>query len=462
MVATLLENPVDTTQIGVAAEPATPMSQSQSLLERRAAVVPRAVAQFAGGTTAVSARGARIVDSDGRELIDFAGGIGVLNVGHCDPAVVAAVREQAERLMHACIHVATYEGYVGLCEKLVDLLPHAGPAKAMLVSTGAEAVENAVKIARQATGRQAVLCFTEAFHGRTMMAMTLTSKTGYKIGCGPFAPEVYRLPYPSRFHTGHGRSEDEFVRSELHRLEECFGRRVAAEHVAAVIIEPVLGEGGFIPAPAGYLRGLREVCDERGIVLVFDEVQSGFCRTGRWAAYEHSGVLPDLSTWAKSLGGGMPIAAVVGRAEVMDAARPGTLGGTYGGNPVACAAALATIRRMEELDLNARAGRLGEVVRTRFESLRERCDIVGDVRGLGAMIGLELCEDGDPDRPSPNAVAHVTRRCREEGVLILPAGRHANVVRVLAPLVIEDADLEHGLNVIEAAVLEAAGAVQQS
>jgi 4-aminobutyrate aminotransferase/(S)-3-amino-2-methylpropionate transaminase len=429
------------------------MSGSEQLIERRHAVVPVGVAQFAGDTTAASARGCHLIDADGNEILDLAGGIGVMNVGHCDERVVAAIREQAAKLIHACIHVSTYEPYVALCEKLVELLPHGGPTKAMLVNSGAEAVENAIKIARQATRRPAILCFTEAFHGRTMMGMTLTSKTRYKVGCGPFAPEVYRVRYPRPFHDGDGLSEVEFASRELHRLEETLANRVAAEQVAAIIIEPVLGEGGFIPAPPPYLRGLRELCDRQGILLICDEVQSGFCRTGRWAAYEHAGIVPDLSTWAKSMGGGMPIAAVVGRAEVMDAARPGTIGGTYGGNPVACAAALAAIASMQDMDLNRRAMHVGRIVRERFERLKERCELVGDVRGLGAMIGLELCHGRDPRRPATEEVQRITASCRERGVLVLPAGRDANVLRVLSPLVITDAELERGLTVIEESVL---------
>ena len=429
------------------------MTESEKLIERRRAVVSRAVGQFAGNTTAVSAHGARLVDADGRELIDLAGGIGVMNVGHGDPRVVAAIQAQAARLIHTCFHVATYEPYVALCEKLVDLLSHGGPTKAVLLNSGAEAVENAVKIARQATGRQAVVCFTEAFHGRTMMGMTLTSKTGYKLGCGPFAPEVYRVPYPNAFRDG-ATDLDAYVVRELTRLEETFTNSVPAEHVAAIIIEPVLGEGGFVPAPAAYLRGLREICTRRGIMLICDEVQTGFGRTGRWAAYEHADIVPDLSTWAKSMGGGMPISAVLGKAEVMDAARPGTIGGTYGGNPVACAAALAAIESMEALDINAKGARVGTLIRSRFERLRERSELVGDVRGLGAMIGMELCYDRDPGRPAKEAVAAVTKACLERGVLVLPAGAHANVLRILAPLVIDEVDLERGLAAVEASVLE--------
>ncbi len=429
------------------------MTRADDWIGRRHRVVPRGVGQFAGETTAAEAHGAWLVDADGQRLIDFAGGIGVMNVGHGDERVVAAIKEQAERLLHTCIHVATYEPYVALCEKLVELFPHGDATKAMLVNTGAEAVENAVKIARQATGRSAILAFTEAFHGRTMMGMTLTSKTKYKVGCGPFAPEVYRLPYPRIFHDGGGLDEEAFSRRELARLEDALSNRVAADDLAAIILEPVLGEGGFVPAPFPYLVGLRELCDRHGILLICDEVQSGFCRTGRWAAYEHAGIVPDLSTWAKSMGGGLPIGCVIGRADVMDAALPGTIGGTYGGNPVACAASLATIAVMEERDLNRRATEIGEVVRSRFERLEKESPLVGDVRGLGAMIGLELCYDRDPLRPAGDVVTDVTARCREAGVIVLPAGRDGNVLRVLSPLVIEDDDLDRGLTAIEEAVL---------
>jgi len=433
------------------------MSQGQDLIRRRLAVVPRGVGMFAGETTVASGKGARLTDVDGREWIDFAGGIGVVNAGHCDETVVRAIQEQAAKLLHTCIHIGTYEPYVALCEKLVELLPHGDATKVMLVNSGAEAVENAVKIARQATGRPAVFTYDGAFHGRTLLGMSLTSKSGYKRNCGPFAPEIYRLPFPNHFKHGGGLSMGAFVDRELNRFREGFiSGPVPAEHVAAVIIEVVQGEGGFIPAPPEYLRGLREICDEHGILLICDEVQSGFCRTGRWAAYEHAGIVPDLSTWAKSMGGGMPIGAVVGKASVMDAAEPGTIGGTYGGNPVVCAGAIANIAVMEKQDLNRRAASVGEIVRARFEKLRERCDVVADVRGLGAMIGLECCYDRDPSRPATEVVKIAAARCREEGVLVITAGPFGNVIRVLSPLVISDDDLSRGLDVLERALIGAA------
>lgn len=433
-------------------------NESKSLIDRRHAVVARGVGQFAGDSTASSAVGGRITDVDGREVIDLAGGIGVVNGGHCHPAVVKAIQDQAAQLIHACIHVATYEPYVALCEKLVQLLPHGEQTKAMLTNSGAEAVENAIKIARQATGRSAVICYSEAFHGRTMMCMTLTSKVSYKLHCGPFAPEVYRLPYPNRFRYGDGLDEPAFVARELARLQEAFVNTVAKEHVAAIIIEPVQGEGGFVSAPAAYMQGLRRICDDAGIVLICDEVQSGFARTGAWSSYEHVGITPDLSTWAKSMGSGMPIGAVLGRAKIMDQALPGTLGGTYGGNPVACAAALASIAVMEQEDLLARGRQVGERVRNALLTLQQQCDLVADVRGVGAMVAAEFCINGDPLQPATEVVKNALASAREQGVLAIPAGPTGSIIRFLSPLTISDADLDHALRVICDAVLAAAAA----
>lgn len=427
---------------------------SGSLIARRVAVVSNGVGMFSGEVTAASASGARIVDVDGNSFIDFAGGIGVMNVGHCNPEVVAAVREQAGKLLHACIHIATYEPYVALCEQLVRLLPHDGPTKAMLVNSGAEAVENAVKIARQATGRAAIVCFEGAFHGRTLLGMTLTDKSAYKRGSGPFAPEIYRVPFPNAFREGRRDDVDAMVADHLRRFEERFVEGpVPAEHIAAVILEPVQGEGGFIIAPPSFLRGLRAICDRHGILLIYDEVQSGFCRTGRWAAYQHSGVAPDLSTWAKSMGGGLPIGAVVGRAVIMDGAKPGTIGGTFGGNPVSCAASLAALHVMERDDFNAKARHIGDIARARMFDLQRRCRLVGDVRGVGAMIAIELCHDGDPKRPASDVCAAAAARCRAAGVLVIKAGAFGNIIRLLSPLIIDEADLQHGLDVIESAIL---------
>jgi len=425
-------------------------SKGRDLIERRHRAVCRGVGQLSD-MTAASASGALVTDADGREFIDFAGGIGVMNVGHCDPAVVAAIAEQANRLLHASIHVATYEPYVALCEKLIELFPHGKGTKAMLVNSGAEAVENAIKIARQATGRPGVICYTGAFHGRTLLATTLTSKVTYKLGCGPFAPEVYRLPFPV-VRTRAGDIEAEVVERELARLHRTLRDTVAAADIAAIIIELVQGEGGFFVAPKGYVEGLRTICDEHGIVLIFDEVQTGFARTGAWAAYEHYGVTPDLSSWAKSMGGGLPISCVIGTGTVMDKVTPGTLGGTYGGNPVACTAALATIRRMKELNLNDRAAHTGAVVRERFETIASCVLEVTDIRGLGSMMAIEFCEGGDLGRPAGSLVKRIIEACHDRGLLIISAGVDGNVVRVLGPIVITDRELARGLDIFEEVV----------
>ncbi len=426
----------------------TEKSSSQRLIERRRSAVPNGVGMF-NPATAARAYGATIIDVDGRELIDFAGGIGVVNAGHCPPPVVQAIQAQAQRFLHVSFNVATYEPYVALCEKLNALLPHGGPTKTMLCSTGAEAVENAIKIARQATGRPGVLCFTDAFHGRSLMAMSLTSKVAYKPACGPYAPEVYRLPYPNMYRSADGRSEQQFVAAELHRLDEAVHNLVAANQLAAVIIEVVQGEGGFYTAPAGYLQGLRAFCDRHGIMLIFDEVQSGFGRTGAWSAYEHFDVIPDISTWAKSLGSGLPIAAVMGKAHVMDMAAPSSIGGTYIGSPVCCAAALATLEYMEQIDINALGRRVGEVIRERFLAWQREYPQIGDVRGLGAMMALEFVPDGEPHRPDANRCHELMLGCARLGLIVIPAGTHKNILRVLCPLVIEDALLHRGLDIIE-------------
>ncbi len=424
------------------------LTKSQELIARRKAAVPNGVGMF-NYATAKNASGATIIDEDDRELIDFAGGIGVVNAGHCPPPVVKAIQEQAAKFLHVSFNVASYEPYIALCEKLNTLLPHGGPTKTLLVSTGAEAVENAIKIARQATKRQGVLCFTDAFHGRTMMAMTLTSKVGYKPDCGPFAPEVYRTQFPNFYRYSAGRSEAEFVKAELHRLEELSHNTVAPENLAAIIIETVQGEGGFNVVPAAYLKGLRAFCDKHGILLILDEIQSGFGRTGAWSAYEQFGVVPDISTWAKSLGSGLPIAAVMGKAEIMDKAGPSSIGGTYIGNPVSCAAALATLKYMEEIDINAKGKHVGDVIRERFEKMKAKHERIGDVRGLGAMMAIEFVKNGDPLQPDAETCNALMNACAKRDLVVINAGTEKNIIRVLSPLVISDELLKKGLDIME-------------
>lgn len=428
-------------------------TKTAELFERRKRVIPNALGIF-NPSSAHSAKGAIITDADGREMIDFAGGIGVLNAGHCPAPVVKAIQEQAARLIHSCFNVALYEEYLDLAEKLAALFPHGDQTKVMLTNSGAEAVENAIKIARQATGRSAVICYAGAFHGRSMMAMTLTSKVGYKTGCGPFAPEVYRIGFPYYGPVEKREmTEEAFVEAELRALRQFFGTHVPASQVAAIIIELVQGEGGFYVAPKGYVQGLRQVCDEHGILLIVDEVQSGFGRTGAWSAYAHYGITPDLSTWAKSMGSGMPIGCVIGKASVMDHINPGTIGGTYLGNPVCCAASLATIRYMEEVDINALGRKVGAIVRSRFEQWQQRFpQIIGDVRGLGAMLAFELVKNGDLNQPDAELTKKIMSYCAENGLVLISAGINGNVIRVLSPLVITEEQLSRGLDIIEKAI----------
>jgi 4-aminobutyrate aminotransferase/(S)-3-amino-2-methylpropionate transaminase len=433
---------------------ATEITKSEQLLERRKNVVANGVGVF-NTATVQHAKGAIITDVDGRELIDFAGGIGVVNAGHCPGPVVEAIREQAGKYLHTSFNVVTYEPYIQLCEELCEILPHGERTKAMLISTGAEAVENAIKIARQATKRSAVVCFTGAYHGRTLMAMTLTSKVSYKFDCGPFAPEVYRLPFPN-FYRYHGtKTMDEFVDEELKRLRESKFNLVDTDSIAAIILEPIQGEGGFNPIPQKYLEGLREFCTEHGIMLIFDEVQSGFCRTGHWASWQHYGVTPDLSTYAKSMGSGLPIAAVVGRAEVMDAAAGGTIGGTYIGSPLSCVASSATIKYMKDLNLNERANEVGKIIMDRLDILRKKLPEIGDVRGVGAMIGIEFVHDNDPRKPNGELCDLIVKGCAEEGLIVLSAGTFKNIIRILSPLVITDEQLNQGLTILENQITKA-------
>lgn len=423
-------------------------TNSQDLLDRRKNIVANGVGVF-NTATITKASGALITDEDGRELIDFAGGIGVLNAGHCPEPVVKAIQNQAEKYLHSSFNVVTYEPYIKLCEELAEILPHGEKTKAMLVTTGAEAVENAIKIAKQSTGRQSVLCFTGAFHGRTHMALSLTSKINYKVGCGPFVPEVYRLPFPNFYRYGEGRSMEEFVDIELKRLHESAHNLVSPKDLAAIIIEPIQGEGGFNPTPKKYLEGLRSFCDEHGVMLIFDEVQSGFGRTGYWASWQGYGVQPDLSTYAKSLGSGMPIAAVLGRAEVMDAAAPSSIGGTYIGNPVCCVAASATIQFMKDKNMNGRGAHIGELIMKRFKNLQKEYPEIGDVRGLGAMIGIEFVKNGDPRQPDADLCHHIMTACGEAGLIIITAGTFKNVIRILCPLIMNDEELNKGLDILE-------------
>ena len=435
---------------------ALPGPRSRELMARRAAAVPRAPFH-ATPIFAREGRGARIVDVDGNELLDFAGGIGCLNVGHANPAVVEATRAQLGQLTHGCFHVTPYESYIRLAERLNALVPGDFPKKTLLANSGAEAVENAVKIARAATGREAVIAFEDGFHGRTLLAMTLTSKVHpYKAGFGPFAPEVYRAPYAYCYRCPYALSHPTCATACVDTFADLFKRHVAAESVAAVIVEPILGEGGFVVPPADWLARVRALTEEHGILLIADEVQTGFGRTGKLWAIEHTGVVPDILIAAKSMAGGLPLSSVTGRAEVMDAAGPGGLGGTFGGNPVSVAAALAVLDEMESGRLYARAEAIGRAFERRAQSWRERFPLVGDARGLGAMRAIELVKDRKTKEPAKEATTALAESCYKRGLVTITAGTYGNVMRLLMPLVITDAEVEEGLDVLEAGLGEVA------
>jgi 4-aminobutyrate aminotransferase/(S)-3-amino-2-methylpropionate transaminase len=397
------------------------------------------------------AEGARIWDVDGREYIDFAGGLGCQNTGHGLPTAVAAIHEQVDRYLHQCFMVGLYEPYVEVCRRLAELSPCSGEEqKSILVNSGAEAVENAVKIARVATGRPAVVVFDRAFHGRTLLAMTMTSKVvPYKRGFGPFAPEVYRAPAPYPYR---GVTSDDAI----HGLESLFKGDVDPESVACVVLEPVQGEGGFIPMPDDFPRRLKELCDAQGILYVDDEVQSGIGRTGPVWAIERYGVQPDLVVSGKSLGGGLPLAGVTGRAEIVDAVPAGGLGGTFGGNPLACAAALAVLDEVSAESFRERAEAIGERLRAALEDIGARIDAVGEVRGLGPMIALELVQSKETKEPAAALASATTAAARELGLVLLSCGLYGNVIRILVPLVISDEDLDHGLELLDRALVDAA------
>ncbi len=425
------------------------MSKSAELKSRKAAAVASGVATK--GIYVAKAENSELWDVDGRRYIDFAAGIAVLNTGHRHPRVMAAVAQQAEAFAHTCFHVAPYESYVRLAERLNALAPGDFAKKSVFLSAGAEAVENAIKIARYYTKRSAVIAFSGGFHGRTLMTMALTGKVmPYKRGFGPFPAEVYHAEFPQPYR---GIS----VEQALSDLERLFHGDVDPKSVAAIVIEPVQGEGGFNVAPFEFLRALRRVCDEHGIVLIADEVQGGIARTGKMFSIEHSGVVPDLITVAKGLGGGFPLSGVTGRASIMDAAHPGGLGGTYGGNPISIAAAHAVLDVIEEEDLCARATRVGQKMHTRLQTLAKELPCIGDVRGLGAMVAFELVKDPKTKEPDAALTASILAHAEKRGLILLSCGTEANVVRLLSPLTIPDAVLEEGLNILAAAVKDACG-----
>jgi 4-aminobutyrate aminotransferase / (S)-3-amino-2-methylpropionate transaminase / 5-aminovalerate transaminase len=428
-----------------------PGPKSKEWFARRAEAVPSGVANLHPVVTA-RASGAIVEDVDGNRLIDFATGIAVLNVGHTAPEVVEAVQRQAELETHTCFHVTANEPYIELAERLNDLAPIEGPAKTMFANSGAEAVENAVKIARKATGRQAVVAFDHAFHGRTLLGMSLTAKVlPYKQGMGPFAPEVYRLPfaYPYRWPSGPEHCGDEALAYALDEMHKHIGE----ENIAAVIMEPIQGEGGFIVPAPGFVKGIADWCRENGIVFIADEIQTGMGRAGAWFTIVDEGVQPDIVISAKSLGGGMPISAITGRADLMDAVHVGGLGGTYGGNPIAAAAALAVIEKIEREQLLDAAVRTGDTISARFGEWQQRMPRIGDVRGRGAMCAIELVADPETKEPLDAArMVEITSRALAEGVIVITAGTYGNVIRLLPPINIDATLLDDGLDVLGGAI----------
>ncbi|PEI98676.1 4-aminobutyrate--2-oxoglutarate transaminase [Bacillus pseudomycoides] len=427
-------------------------TKSDSLHERRNNAVPEGpynITQLYVG----SAKGAIITDVDGNELIDFAGGIGMQNVGHCHPKVVQAIQSQVASSIHSCFHVAPYESYIELAERLNELTPGDFKKKTMFANSGAEAVENAVKIARKATGRSAVVSFERAYHGRTLLTMSLTSKVKpYKHGFGPFASDVYKLPYPYYYRAEEGMTKEEVDGQILAYFERFMLEEVASDNIAAIILEPLQGEGGFIVPSATFIQGVRNLCDKYGIIMIADEIQTGFARTGSLFAMDHFGVVPDLMTFSKSIAAGMPLSAVTGRAELMDAPGPGQLGGTFSGSPVACAAALAVLDVIEEEQLVKRAEVIGSRMMEVFHSWKEKYELIGDVRGLGAMTAIELVKDRNTKEPATEEVKAIMQETHNKGVITISAGIYGNVLRFLPPLVITDEQLEEGLHILETAI----------
>ncbi len=423
-----------------------PGPRSHELLARRAATVARGVATTLP-VFVTRAGGGVLVDVDGNSLIDFGSGIAVVNVGNAAERVVAGVREQVAEFTHTCFMITPYEGYVAVCEELARLTPGDHEKRSALLNSGAEAVENAVKVARAATRRQAVVVFDHAYHGRTNLTLALTAKNmPYKHSFGPFAPEIYRMPmaYPFRWPTGPERCGEEAATEVITAID----RQLGPENVACLVIEPIQGEGGFVVPGEGFLPRLAGYCRSAGIVFVADEIQTGFARTGAWFACEHEGVVPDLIATAKGIAGGLPLAAVTGRAELMDSVHLGGLGGTFGGNPVACAAALGAIRTIEEQDLIGAARRIGKVMLPRLRALQQRFPVIGDVRGRGAMVAVELVEPGTKT-PDPDTTQTVAKACHAQGLVVLTCGTYGNVLRFLPPLVIPDHLLDEGLTILE-------------
>lgn len=434
-----------------------PGPKAKEIIDRRAAAVPGAI-RCAYPVAIARGEGAMIEDVDGNRFLDWIGGVGVLNIGFSHPEIVEAVKAQADKYFHGMFNIVTHEGYVALAEKLAQIVPVKGDSKKVFfANSGAEADENAVKVARAYTGRPNIIAMTGAFHGRTMLTMTMTAKKAYTTGMGPLVNGVFRAKFPYLYRSPAGMSEAETIQSCVDSIQDLFEEACQPDTVAAIILEPLQGEGGFIPAPIEFVKALRQICDQHGIMLIADEVQSGFCRTGRMFASEYwaeAGCAPDILTTAKSIAAGMPISAIVARSEIMDAIPGGTVGGTFCGNPLACAAGLKTIEIMERDNLAARSREIGEKVTARAKVWQEKYGVLGNIRGLGAMIGLEFVKDMETKEPNGELVSAMVQACVQRGLMIEPAGRWGQVVRFLAPLVITDEQLEKGLDLFEEALAE--------
>lgn len=427
----------------------TMQSSNQKIMERRINALPHGIG-YAHGIIAGRAENAEIWDVEGNRYIDFCAGIAVVNTGHCHPKVIAAVEKQLAQFNHTCFQVVAYESYISLAERINQLAPGATRKKTFFMNTGAEAIENAVKVARAATGRSGIIAFDGSFHGRTMFSVAMTGKIDpYKKGFGPFPPEIYHAPYPYPLH---GISEDDAINGLL-RL---FKYDIEASRVAAIFIEPVQGEGGYIPAPPSFLKRVRAICDEHGILMVADEVQTGIGRCGKLFAVEHAGIEPDIITLAKGLGGGFTLSAITGKADIMDAPQPGGLGSTYAGNPMAIAAAHAVLDVIEEENLCARSIEIGNVLNERFSQMQEKFSFIAEVRHLGAMTGVEFCHDGDPHRPAADIANALKTEAAKKGLLILNCGVYGNVLRVMVPLTVSDTTLNEGIDIIESTLTELA------
>ncbi|MFS0863991.1 4-aminobutyrate--2-oxoglutarate transaminase [Fredinandcohnia sp. 179-A 10B2 NHS] len=429
-----------------------PGTKSEELLERRKQAVPKGVS-FGTPLFAQSAEGALIKDVDGNTFIDFVGAIGTINVGHCHPKVKKALHEQVDQFIHTGFNIMMYEAYIELAEKLAKLAPGGHDKKVLLQNSGAEAVENAVKIARKYSKRQGIVSFSKGFHGRTLLTMTMTSKVKpYKYEFGPFAPEIYKAPYPYHYRRPEGLSIEQYEDFMVEEFRNFLITEVAPETIAAVVMEPVQGEGGFIVPGKKFVQGVYQICKEHGILFIADEIQTGFSRTGRYFAIDHFDVIPDMITVSKSLGAGFPISGVIGRSEIMDQSDPGELGGTYSGSPLGCKAALAVIDIIEEENLNARAEKIGKLVMEKFQHLYDKYECVGDIRGLGAMCAIEIVEDRKSKLPAKGLTNEIIKEANQRGLLLLSAGVYSNVLRLLMPIVITDEQLFEGLAILEQSI----------